>query len=391
MHDIKTAVVIGGTSGLGRSIAEALADAGVQVTAFGRRLPEEERANISWQRMNLLSDDFSAFAAHMDADAVVFAAGLGRIAPYDQLTDMEITTAFRTNAESFARVLHMFQPRLMGEKDFYFAVIGSIAGLISSPMFAAYGAAKAAVKSLCESVNAELAAQGSRNRILNVAPGALKGTRFYGGEDQPEMTRALADEILRRMLGREMLFIPNYEQTYRGVLERYHADPEKFGVESWQYKQESGRIGEKPRGTIGFLSGTFDLFHIGHLNLLRRAKQYCDYLIVGVHPPGSSHKNKPTFIPLEERMAILESIRYVDKVVVTLDEDDAMYELYPYDYLFVGSDYKGTERFNRYEEKLCPLGVKIIYFPYTQGTSSTQLREALSAVGRADSHLPGGV
>lgn len=162
------------------------------------------------------------------------------------------------------------------------------------------------------------------------------------------------------------------------MLERYHADPEKFGVESWKYKMESGRIGDKPRMKIGFLSGTFDLFHIGHLNLLRRAKQYCDYLVVGVHPPGSSHKNKPTFIPLEERMEIIRAIKYVDEVVVTLDEDDDMYELIPYDFLFVGSDYKGTERFNRYEAELCPKGVQIIYFPYTQGTSSTQLREALS-------------
>ena len=149
-------------------------------------------------------------------------------------------------------------------------------------------------------------------------------------------------------------------------------------MESYGYKLRSGRMSDKPKGKIGFLSGTFDLFHIGHLNLLRRAKRYCDYLIVGVHPPGSSHKNKPTFIPLEERMEIVGSIKYVDQVVVTLDEDDEMYKLYPYDYLFVGSDYKGTERFNRYEEELCPLGVQIIYFPYTQGTSSTQLREALS-------------
>lgn len=77
-------------------------------------------------------------------------------------------------------------------------------------------------------------------------------------------------------------------------------------------------------------------------------------------------------------MAIVGSIKYVDKVVETLDEDDEMYKLYPYDYLFVGSDYKGTERFNRYERELTPLGVKIIYFPYTQGTSSTQLRDALT-------------
>jgi len=378
MNRIKTAVVIGGTSGLGRSIAEGLASAGAQVTVFGRSLPETAPENIRFERLNLLSGDLAPLKAHLDADALFFCAGLGRIAPFEQLTEGEINALFRTNAESFAKVIHMFQPRLLEKRDFFCAVIGSIAGLISSPMFAAYGASKAAVASLCESLNAELAAQNSPNRILHLAPGALKGTRFYGGEDAPEMTRALAQETISRALKRETLYIPNYEETYRGVLERYHADPEKFGVESWQYKQQSGRIGEKPRLKIGFLSGTFDLFHIGHLNLLRRAKQYCDYLIVGVHPPGSSHKNKPTFIPLEERMEILRAIKYVDEVVVTLDEDDDMYELIPFDFLFVGSDYKGTERFNRYEAKLCPQGVQIIYFPYTQGTSSTQLREAIS-------------
>ena len=378
MDRIKTAVVIGGTSGLGRSIAEALAEAGVQVSVFGRSLPETAPANMKFERLNLLTGELEPLQSHLDADALIYAAGLGRIAPFEQLTEGEIIALFRTNAESFARVLHLFQPRLLEKKDFFCTVIGSIAGLISSPMFAAYGASKAAVSSLCESVNAELAAQHSPNRVLNVSPGALKGTRFYGGADAPEMNRGLAGEIIARMLRRETLFIPNYEETYRNVLERYHADPEKFGAESWQYKQLSGRASEKPRLKVGFLSGTFDLFHIGHLNLLRRAKQYCDYLIVGVHPPGSSHKNKPTFIPLKERMAIVGSITYVDQVVVTLDEDDAMHELYPYDFLFVGSDYKGTERFNRYEKVLAPKGVQIIYFPYTQGTSSTQLREAIS-------------
>ena len=378
MNRIKKAVVIGGTSGLGRSIAEAMAKAGVQVVAFGRNLPETTVENMEYKRLNLLTGDFSPVKEELDADAVIYAAGLGRIAPFEQLTEGELTTLYRTNAEGFAKVLHIFQPRLLEKKDFFFAVISSIAGLVSSPMFAAYGSSKAAVASLCQSVNAELAAQDSPNRILNVSPGAFKGTRFYGGEDDPGQTRELAEETLRRMLSRETLWIPKYEEIYKGVLERYHADPEKFGVESWNYKAQSGRTGGKPRMKIGFLSGTFDLFHIGHLNLLRRAKQYCDYLVVGVHPPGSSHKNKPTFIPLEERMEIIRAIKYVDEVVVTLDEDDDMYEIIPYDFLFVGSDYKGTERFNRYEAELCPLGVQIIYFPYTQGTSSTQLREALS-------------
>ena len=382
MKQIQSAVVIGGTSGIGRSIALRLAESGASVTCFGRCLPETSDANIEYRRLNLLTGDLEPLDFCLDADALIYCAGLGRVARFDDLTDAEISILFRTNAEYLARVLRVFQPRLNSDRDFYCAAIGSIAGLIPSPMLAAYGAAKAAAASLCASVNAELAAQNRENRVLMIAPGFVSGTRFCGGADDPSATADLADEIIRRMMSRETRFIPSYEETYKSVLERAQADPDAFAAQSWDYKQS--RAEEKPRLKVGFLSGTFDLFHIGHLNLLRRAKQYCDYLIVGVHPPGSSHKNKPTYIPLEERMAILSSVKYVDKVVVTLDEDDDMYALYPYDYLFVGDDYKGTPRFNRYEEELTPLGVKIIYFPYTKGTSSTQLREALDANRQGD-------
>ena len=389
MENIRSAVVIGGTSGIGRSIALQLAKTGARVTCFGRRLPETTDENIEYLRLNLLGGDLDALNAYTGVDALIYCAGLGRVARFDDLTDAEISVLFRTNAEYLARVLHLFQPRLNSDGDFYCAVLGSIAGLIPSPMMTAYGAAKAAVQSLCTSVNAELRAQNRANRVLLVAPGSIPGTRFGGGEDNPAATQALAAEIVARMCSRETCFIPDYEKTYKSVLARADADPEAFAAQSWEYKQASGRVSDKPRMTVGFLSGTFDLFHIGHLNLLRRAKQYCDYLIVGVHPPGSSHKNKPTYIPLEERMAIIASVKYVDKVVVTLDEDDEMYALYPYDYLFVGDDYKGTPRFNKYEEELTPLGVKIIYFPYTKGTSSTQLRAALDA-GRKPETAPEG-
>lgn len=134
---------------------------------------------------------------------------------------------------------------------------------------------------------------------------------------------------------------------------------------------------KKKNKVIGYLSGTFDLFHIGHLNLLRRAKEQCDYLIVGVHEDGS-WKGKQTFIPFDERMAIVGACRYVDEVVVSLVEDSDAWEKYHFDKLFVGSDYQGTERFRRYEEFFKNKGVEIIYFPYTKGTSSTQLREKLS-------------
>lgn len=129
---------------------------------------------------------------------------------------------------------------------------------------------------------------------------------------------------------------------------------------------------------IGYLSGTFDLFHIGHLNLLERAKEYCDYLIVGVNK-DASHKGKVTFIPLEERMRIVGAIGVVDKVIEAPSQDDDAWNEIKYDYLFVGSDYKGSVRFNRYEEFFKNKDVKIVYFPYTQGTSSTKLRMVLES------------
>ena len=130
---------------------------------------------------------------------------------------------------------------------------------------------------------------------------------------------------------------------------------------------------------IGYLSGTFDLFHIGHLNLIRRAKEQCDYLIVAVHDSGK-WKGKETFIPFEERKEIVGACRYVDQVVDSPVEDSDAWELYHFDKLFVGSDYKGTERFNRYEEFFKDKGVEIVYFPYTQSTSSTQIRALVNAV-----------
>ena len=128
---------------------------------------------------------------------------------------------------------------------------------------------------------------------------------------------------------------------------------------------------------VGYTTGVFDLFHIGHLNILRRAKEQCDYLIVGVHKSGA-WKGKETYIPFEERRTIVESIKYVDKAIESFPEDADAHAVYRYNKLFVGSDYKGSERFLRYEEFFKDKGVEIVYFPYTKGTSSTQLRDKLS-------------
>ena len=110
---------------------------------------------------------------------------------------------------------------------------------------------------------------------------------------------------------------------------------------------------------------------------MRRAKGLCDRLIVGVHASGA-RKGKETYIPFEERMEIVAACKYVDEVIPAPAEDSDVWGLYHYQRLFVGSDYLGSERFQRYTEHFKGKGVEIVYFPYTAGTSSTQLRKTLS-------------
>lgn len=379
---MKKSLVIGGSNGIGLAIALQLAKQySVHVVILdkdepGIQLPEQ----VSYRYLNLLDGDLSLLDEYNDIDMLVLTAGFGRVAPFETIVETEVRNQFQVNAISPIAVLRHFYPRMMQTQPFYCAVMGSIAGLVSSPLFALYSATKGAVCKAIEALNIELEMNGSENRILNVSPGSIKGTRFNGGENDLTQTSGLAAEIIEKMLARQSLFIPDYEAVFKGVIDRYQADAHQFGVDSYRYKMDSGRFNLKPQMKIGYMSGTWDLFHVGHLNLIKRAKQYCDYLVVGVHK-DASHKGKETFIPLEERMEIIRSIKWVDQVVLSMREDSDVYKtgLVKYDFLFVGSDYKGTERFNRYEEYFADKGVKIIYFPYTKGTSSTQIRNLIIA------------
>lgn len=132
---------------------------------------------------------------------------------------------------------------------------------------------------------------------------------------------------------------------------------------------------------IGYTQGTYDMFHIGHLNLIKHAKEKCDYLIVGVNTDElvKSYKNKTAIVPLAERMEIIDSIKYVDKVVAcdTLDKKIA-FEKNHFDLLFIGDDWKGNDRWAKTEQEMAELGVKLEFLPYTKNTSSTMLREKLA-------------
>ncbi|MCC5982759.1 MAG: adenylyltransferase/cytidyltransferase family protein [Rhodobacteraceae bacterium] len=141
------------------------------------------------------------------------------------------------------------------------------------------------------------------------------------------------------------------------------------------------------QGSIGYTTGVFDLFHIGHLNILRRAKLSCDYLIVGVTTDELcfQRKKKKPVIPFAERVDIVQSLRFVDQVVPQDDMDKiAAWERLRFNKMMVGSDWRGTPAWNALEREFKDRDVEIVYFPYTETTSSTLLRQALNALTGGD-------
>ncbi len=128
---------------------------------------------------------------------------------------------------------------------------------------------------------------------------------------------------------------------------------------------------------LGYTQGTYDMFHVGHLNLLMNAKAQCDRLVVGVNTDElvQSYKDKIPVVPEADRLRIIKSIRYVDDALLahTLDKV-AMREFVPFDAIFIGDDWLGNERWQRTEEELASFGAKVIYLPHTAGISSTMLR-----------------
>lgn len=134
---------------------------------------------------------------------------------------------------------------------------------------------------------------------------------------------------------------------------------------------------------IGYTTGVFDLFHIGHLNILKRAKEQCDYLIVGVTMDEvvKEYKHKTPVIPFEERRAIVEAIKYVDKVIPQTSMDKYLaWKKEKFNVIFHGDDWKNSEMYKEMEQKLKAEGVEFVYFPYTKGTSSTLLTQTIKAI-----------
>jgi glycerol-3-phosphate cytidylyltransferase len=144
---------------------------------------------------------------------------------------------------------------------------------------------------------------------------------------------------------------------------------------------------------IGYAPGAYDLFHIGHLNLLRRARERCEYLIAGVVADEVliRHKGVTPVIPLAERVEIVRNVRFVDAAVPALTNDkvDIWMDL-RFNVLFKGNDWRGTEKGNKLERDFAALGVEVVYFPYTLSTSSSALRRTLQNIDALTGHTSSG-
>lgn len=131
---------------------------------------------------------------------------------------------------------------------------------------------------------------------------------------------------------------------------------------------------------IGYMGGVWDLFHVGHLNYMKAAKKYCDFLIVDVTPDRLVYKqkNKYPIISEENRLAVIRAIKYVDHAEISDETRDyGALEKYGFNVLFISGDHQGKDYYNKLEEDMKKRGVKVIYIPYTQGISSTKIRHSI--------------
>lgn len=234
-------LIVGGSSGIGLSLALSLCSRSsidcvyvVDKAQFPKQFINDK---IEFIWCDLAKSDFRFLFKVKDVQALYITAGFGHLSFFNELSASYIQDIFSVNAVAPIQIIRHYYSNLLSQEVFICAVLVSIAGRLSSPLFSVYSATKAALSKFIEAINVELEVQGSQNRILEVSPGSLQGTGFSGGVSQPELTMGLANEIIQHAENHEMLFIPQYDEVFKDVIKRYQADAHQFGVESYWYKK----------------------------------------------------------------------------------------------------------------------------------------------------------
>lgn len=243
---IKGILVVGGANGIGLSIATELAkrETVEKVYIVDKAPLVEEFYNPKFEtfQFDLTNEDYSFFDRFTDINALMITAGFGKLALFKDISERHIVDSFNVNTIPVLRLVKRFYGRMESNEDFYCGVMDSIAGWMSSPFFSVYGATKAALKIFIESVNVELKKGGSLNRILNVSPGSIKGTSFSAAKTDLCVTAPMAKAIIEHLEAKDDLYIPQYDEVYKNVLDRYYSDFRAEGEHSYDYKVASGRL-----------------------------------------------------------------------------------------------------------------------------------------------------
>ena len=197
---MKKALIVGGANGIGLAIATQLAkcDDYEKIYILDKAVVADEFLHSKFVSImfDLASEDYTIFDSFKDVDTLVITAGFGKLNLFKDVPEQYISNSFTVNSIAPIRIIHHFMDKLLNDKDFYCGIMVSIAGFMSSPFFAVYGATKAALKIFIESVNVELEKSGSCNRILNVSPGSTKGTSFNNGKTDLTALEILASDII---------------------------------------------------------------------------------------------------------------------------------------------------------------------------------------------------
>lgn len=239
---MKTALIIGGSNGIGLGIVNCMKDYD-HIFILDMAIPDMNKdERISYERFDITSDDFSVLDKYKDIDTLMITVGFGKLALFKDIPENMIAKYFNVNTIGVIRCVKHFYKRLLSSADFHCGVMVSISGFMSSPFFSLYAATKAALKIFIESVNVEIEKAGYTNKILNVSPGTIKGTHFNGGPNDLHQMDNIATDIIKHLEAKDDLFIPQYEEIYKYVLERYKKDFRAEGKHSYDYKLNSGRI-----------------------------------------------------------------------------------------------------------------------------------------------------
>ena len=237
---MKRILVVGGANGIGLSIVTTLSKRSTtDIIYVVDKAPLQEQyknEKIKSFIFDLTTNDYSFFDQFADIDSLMITAGFGKLVLFKDLDESVIAQSFNVNTIPVLRLIKRFYAKLESQEDFYCGVMVSISGFMSSPFFSVYSATKAALKIFIESVNVELTKSGSSNRILNVSPGNIQGTNFSQGETDLNILRPLTNEIIQHLENKDDLFIPQYEEVFKHVLQRYHDDFRKEGLHSYDYK-----------------------------------------------------------------------------------------------------------------------------------------------------------